>query len=237
MANPDPDRKTGIGADQISDGTIGPFELATTNEETGSAEPQPDEVLHGHDETGSDRKLKFKRAEAPNIDVDNTNFDKALYKDTPLTTLQETLDYLDEIIGIFKQGVKEHIFFPGKSTDYGNYAVSALPANSNGNFSFTIPQDFNVLVELKLLFIPVNTIVGTQTIDISSEYGQVGEISSMHSESDAGLIITGTADYITSRDISSIFSNLAAGDACGLNWKNNNIGTTINVLAIELRYT
>jgi len=188
MANPDQDRKTGIDADQISDGAIGPYELATTNEGIGSAEPNADEVLHGHSETGEERKLKFKRAEAINVDTDTTNFDGKL---TPLDdTVQKALDTLDDALGEIFDDVRQVLFRPERVNEYITYKVLKFGPGGTSKFTFMIPENAENILSIQFVFVP-DAEIEEETIDLEANYGSVGEPSDMHNESATDVLIEG----------------------------------------------
>ena len=117
-----------------------------------------------------------------------------------------------------------------------DYRVHNISAAGNSNLAFRIPVDFLSLNTLRVYFIPINTIAGGKDVDLNSDYASSGEISNTHSESSVSFPIAGTANVIEFLDISGVFTNISAGDFCGLNWKNNTIGTTISILTIEMNY-
>ncbi|MDX1372240.1 MAG: hypothetical protein R3321_07205 [Nitrososphaeraceae archaeon] len=229
----DPDRRTTIDGDQITDGTVSPEELATTNQEI-SQDPLPDEVLHGHSSSGSDKKLQFKRAEALNVDVDTSNFDNALTINED--TVQKALDKLDDIVGTFIAGIKEIVFRPERVNNVGDYKVKKLGQGATEYFTFYVPQDFNELIQIDFVFVPDNTIASGKTVSLDSDYAQVGQNAFTNSESLSNVPITGVANIITLLEISGVYTQLTARNFCGFKLNLNNIGTTINSLGIRLRY-
>lgn len=127
-------------------------------------------------------------------------------------------------------------FQPEYNNDKGDYLVHYIAAGGSSFFSFAIPSDFKTLTKLVMVAIPNNT-SGAGDMDLSSDYGKVGEQYNAHSESNAAVPFSGTAGELTEIDISSVFSSLEAGDSCGLFLDQNGITGGINYLCILLQYT
>lgn len=132
--------------------------------------------------------------------------------------------------------VKTVFFRPERVGTVGDYKVKAMGQGGNENFTFLVPQDFQSLTSLELVYAPVNTVDPGKTADLNSDYGSIGESITTHSETVLGNPVTGTAGIFSTMDISGVFSNMSAGDICGININLNNIGTTLNVFGIRLRY-
>ena len=130
----------------------------------------------------------------------------------------------------------EILFQPVFNNDKGDYKVDYLAAGGSSFFSFRIPWDFVKLDKLVMLAIPNNT-SSSGDMDLSSDYGKVGEPYNAHSESNAAVPFVGTADELVEIDISSVFSALEAGDACGLFLDQNGITGGVNYLGILLQYS
>lgn len=142
---------------------------------------------------------------------------------------------LDNIKGLVLN--KARFFLPNtnSSSSKGDYTVAAIGANASLNLTFHVPADFVSLVSIKVIFI-ANANVVAETIDLTSDYGLIGEVLNFNSESDLGSVLNATIDTIEEKDISSVYSSLLPNHICGLTWKNNAVGTGINILGIELRY-
>ena len=133
---------------------------------------------------------------------------------------------------------KSEFFLPNTNASgtKGNYSIASVNANGNISLTFHIPDDFVTLMSIVLHYIPTGTIAGGKTIDLSSDYALPGQIFSFNNETDVGVALTGTADVLETQDLASVFSSLQASHQCGINWKNNSIGTTISIVGIELIY-
>lgn len=142
---------------------------------------------------------------------------------------------LQEIVGLVLD--KARFFLPNtnSSAAKGDYTVAAIGANASLNLTFHVPADFVTLVSLKVFFIANGNVVA-ETIDLNSDYGLLGQVLDFNSESDLGSALNASTDTIEEKDISSVFSSLLPNHICGLTWKNNSVGTGINILGIELRY-
>lgn len=130
-------------------------------------------------------------------------------------------------------------FLPDVNGNDGNHRIRTLSASANFNFEFAIPSDFNSLVSIEMIMAPTAGAAGSgKDVDLSSSYGNPGELTNFHSETDASSTYNfGTASTFAAIDISSVFSSLSANDICGLNWDNMSVGGTINIYAIKLIYT
>lgn len=169
--------------------------------------------------------------DASEIDTDTTNFDGALTSADD--TVQKALDTLDDVVGGMR--VRQWNYpAPDTNASYGDYRVLALGNNSSATMSFSIPDDFVSLISLEVVFIPSGPVSGS--IDLQSDYGAIGELSTTHSESALAVPITATTGIITAFNVAQIFTNLSAGDFCGLYWKNNAVGNTTNVVFIRIKY-
>ncbi len=142
---------------------------------------------------------------------------------------------LSEIKGLVLD--KARFFLPNTNTSgsKGNYLVATLGANASINLTFKIPSDFVSLVALEVFYI-VNATVAGQNIDLTSDYALAGQILNFNSESLLAEAFSGTIDIIGVQDIAEVFTGLVADHICGLTWKNNAIGTGLNILGIKLRY-
>lgn len=136
------------------------------------------------------------------------------------------------------QAGTKSVFFPagGNVDQSGDHSGIQLMANGDDFVEFRVPSDFTTLVSIVAVEIPVNTNAAAD-IDLDSDYGSPGEDAQTHSESDASLTFSVTANEITALDVSSVFSSLSAGDLCGLHISNNAVTGGALLLGITLEYT
>jgi len=130
-------------------------------------------------------------------------------------------------------------WFPAEtSANYmTSYRVRTIGATGVFNFDFRVPHDFNSIVSLVMICAPNATFGAAGAIDLESEYGAAGESVTNHNETDSLTGLSGTADVWQEIDISSVFTALAAGDYCGVDFSHiSGISTTVNYLGIRLRY-
>lgn len=148
-------------------------------------------------------------------------------------TVADALDTLDGAIPTTKE-----VFF--NATDYnvnvGDFRMRSIGGTASHRFTFAVPDDFVSLTSLELLAVSNGTNTG-RDIDISSDYGAVGENYFNHSETDTTSTYDFTVNEITALDISGIYSSLAAGDFCGLFVDHNSVGFGINYLGIKMVYS
>lgn len=141
----------------------------------------------------------------------------------------------------FSQGVRRELFKDVfySATDYsGNrndYRGRNIAGSGSHRFTFYVPDDFESLDTLVLVGIAAATVVDVD-IDLHSDYALAGQDSQVNSESDVVSTFSFTVNEITEQDITTVFSNLAAGHYCGIFVDHNAIGTTVTYLGIRLRY-
>jgi hypothetical protein len=134
-------------------------------------------------------------------------------------------------------GIIRSLFYPANSASPGTRGQHvAIAVGSNGaiNLEFAVPSDFGSLTTVAACFIPDGT-NASANIDIYSTYGGPGEVFNTHAESDTTITYSWTADEISLLDISSIFSSLAANDACGVQMDHNATGAG-DYIGIVLEY-
>ena len=124
----------------------------------------------------------------------------------------------------------------------GDHRVANIASASNFNFEFRVPADFLSIIKLVLILSPSSGADDPgQEIEISSDYGTMGEVINIHSESDLTSVydFTGLAGVFIELDISSIYTNISALDICGLfvNHPAPGVGVGgINYYGISLEY-
>lgn len=138
-------------------------------------------------------------------------------------------------------GITREVFFemPNPVSSYGNYSVQNVGSSSTIRLNFICPVDYVSLVSLELIVSPTSGAAQTsRNIDLFSSYGAVGEPSTQHSQSNTTTLynLSGTTDRWTAISASSVFTNLAAGDMCGLQVQQLSVGGTVRYLGIRLRY-
>ena len=159
-----------------------------------------------------------------------------------------TLQTTDDLVARYNDAApamasttKEIFYMAETSSNNGTFRVRSIGGTGAFRFNFFIPADFNTLVSLDLWGIPAAGAAGAgKDIDLTSEYGAVGEASNNHTETDTGTTydLTGTTQQITAvLDLSIVVTSLAAGDAVGIEVDHNGIGGGIDYLSVRLVYT
>lgn len=130
-------------------------------------------------------------------------------------------------------------FKPETNSNDGNHRMRSIAASAAFNFEFAIPDDFNALVSLEMIMAPTAGAAGSgKDVDLSSTYGAIGEVTNFHAETDTSSTYDfGTSLTFAAIDVSGVFTNLAAGDICGLEWDNNGVGGATYHYYIKLVYT
>lgn len=123
----------------------------------------------------------------------------------------------------------------------GTYRTETQGSAASDNYTFYIPDDFGTLVSFKVIGIPSAGAAGAgKDIDLSSEYGTLGEASNFHSETDTTTVydLTGTSGQLTEvLDLSVVLTSLAAGDFLGMQIDHMGIGGSIDYIGFKLIYT
>ena len=121
---------------------------------------------------------------------------------------------------------------------WGGVRINNNATTDYGHYTFVIPEDFDELVSLDLLFIPDSTTSNYQW-SLYSDYGASEESKDNHSESAVNQSLGSvTQNELTLYDVSGVFSSLAAGDLCALKVQSVETGTGELLLAgLRLRYT
>jgi hypothetical protein len=135
------------------------------------------------------------------------------------------------------EGAEKTVFSPINLSNslIGEYNTASIPKNSSGNISFTVPRDLIILTSLDLIGIPETTQTGAN-IDLSSTYAGTGEVYNNHAETDTVITYDLVAGVLNELDISSVFSELAGGDKCGLGIVHNSLSGKIDYLGVRLIY-
>jgi hypothetical protein len=126
------------------------------------------------------------------------------------------------------------------NSNFGNFRTRSIAATGAHRFTFHIPDDFGTLTKLRIIGIPSVGAAGAgKDIDLTTDYGAVGQAYNFYSETDTTTVydFTGTSNEITEViDLSIVMSNIGAGQHCGVLVDHNAIGGAIDYLGIELSY-
>jgi len=88
---------------------------------------------------------------------------------------------------------------------------------------------------LDIILVPAGTNVAAP-VDLTSDYGKIGELYNQHSESLSTTWELGTVNNFYAMNISGVFTNLTAGDFCGIQVDEGAFGFTTNYLGVKLKY-
>lgn len=121
------------------------------------------------------------------------------------------------------------------NSNNSNLRVRSIGGTGAHRFPFSIPADFNELVEVYLESLPANSFTD-QDIDLSSEYAAIGENFQTHAELDDTSVYSGVGNQWGKLDLSSVLSALASGDIGGVFVDHKGIGTTVFYGRLVLRY-
>lgn len=154
----------------------------------------------------------------------------------------------DPRLGLGEGG--RRLYFPiadsyGDSTHVivGDHVVNSLSKSSGSQIviPFKIPSDFASLTSLKVVIIPTTgAALSNRNLDLTSDYGSLGELYNQHSESNTTITynLTGFGNRFTTLDVSSVFTSLSGGDYCGLTITNgSDMGGVIYYVGVLIQYT
>lgn len=119
--------------------------------------------------------------------------------------------------------------------NFGDYRVQNISGTGAFRFTFDVPDNFVSLVSLVMRCIAQADVVD-ESIELFSDYGTPGELFDANSEDDTTSLFSFTEDEIAELDISSVFTNLAAGQSCGVFIDHKGIGTSIKYLGVRMVY-
>jgi hypothetical protein len=125
------------------------------------------------------------------------------------------------------------------NANLGNHRVRNIAGTGGHRFEFRIPDDFLSLNSLSLICVPGSGTDGSgKDIDLHSDYFSSNEAYNNHTESDTTSTydFTGQLNKGTELDVTAVFTNISAGDKCGLFVDHNSIGGTISYIGIEIDY-
>ncbi len=122
------------------------------------------------------------------------------------------------------------------SASTGRYAAVLLNASGEDAYTtFTIPDDFNAMVEAVVIVAPAATQAAANW-DIYSTYNAIGEDDSGTLESDLASTYNVTNDELFEVDISGVLSALAKGDVVGIFFRQSTAGHNVDVLGVRFKY-
>lgn len=139
-------------------------------------------------------------------------------------------------------GGNKVIFLSGTNYDgnEGNYRIKALAATGAQRFAFYMPDELNSIVSFKAIGIVSAGAAGaSRDIDLSSDYGTIGEASNQHTESDTGSTYdyTGKSGQLAEvLDLTAVLSLVSAGDYMGIFIDHKGIGGSIDYIGFKLVY-
>ena len=133
---------------------------------------------------------------------------------------------------------KEYFTPADPDTAHGTYRARSVASGGSHQFNFKVPHNFESIASLVIVGYPTAGAAGTgKDIDLTSEYGALGQSKAVHTESDTTATYDlGTTDVIFELDLAPVFTSLAAGDYCGILVDQQVVGGTVYYLGIRLRY-
>ncbi len=126
---------------------------------------------------------------------------------------------------------------PDYNSNYNNRRVRSIGGSGSFRFPFYVPKHFLGILTVKLIGYPVSGAGGAgRDIDLAGEYTlDSGDSATQYTFSETtSTYDTGTDDTRWEQDITSLFTNLAAGADGGIFVDHNSIGGTINYIGVEI---
>jgi hypothetical protein len=145
--------------------------------------------------------------------------------------------------GLRRSMTDKTIFFPVTQgtngiTDYGRYPVAVISlATDAARTIFHIPDDFNKLIEAKLVVIPCVTLTAAQW-NIGTTYASAGETYNYHNKLNNTSTYNVTIDVMTEIDFTSLLQtpDVSAGDYVGVVAGMRDDTHDYRVLGVRLKY-
>lgn len=121
-----------------------------------------------------------------------------------------------------------------EDTYYTCFLINA--AADDAYLIFHVPHDFTSLTEAVVVNIPVAT--ATHRLNFYTYYGANGETRATHSESILDQDVAETGAFLSERDISAMFSSLAANDHVGIKVVGDATNISNNrILGVRIKYS
>lgn len=160
---------------------------------------------------------------------------------SPNSKLHQIIDALNTVhlTEIEKLRHKKVFFTVEANSLWNDYKVRSVGASAGHRATFYIPEDAVSVESIEMLgFIDSAAAGSGKSISLNSDYCTAGEIYNTHSESDTIVNdFTGLGDKLAAIDISSVFTNVEAGDVCGISYAHLSIGGYIRYAGIKVKYT
>lgn len=143
--------------------------------------------------------------------------------------------------GAARLAAEAEVFFDvgNPNSNQGDYRVRLRNENQPWRMNFVVPDNFGELISLEAIGFTAPGAQGSgKNIDLFSDYGGPGESFQTHSESnttDTFDLGANAGDHF-SVPIDSVFSQLAAGDRCGVLIDLNGVGGNVFWIGIKLKY-
>lgn len=139
--------------------------------------------------------------------------------------------------GSYLTGIEKEIFFQAVPSDanLGDFRTQSVASGAIWRFNFYAPSDFSSLKSLEVILIPAGTNTAAP-VDLFYDCGSVGEAYNSNSGTLSTTWNLSTANRIHSMNVSGVFSDLGAGDFCGIQIDEGAFGFASNYLGIRLKY-
>jgi len=157
---------------------------------------------------------------------------------TPLIRVYRIINLDPLVIEIAMSNIGEvkYIVYPAETNNTNEqYRARRISSNANFSFNFSIPLDFVSIESINLIGWAEDPASGT--INLTSNYGAIGEDNQVHNESLVGISFVHPVDHIKfGIDLSGVLTDVEAADTGAVNIKQNNVGAQISYTMIELYY-
>ena len=101
----------------------------------------------------------------------------------------------------------------------GQFPTALINSTNAVYFKMRVPSDFTQTVTAVIVMIPDTT--ETIQYDVDTNFGAVGELYNVHSDSITDATASATVNVILQTDISTSLTGLAAGDYLGINFSSD----------------
>lgn len=125
------------------------------------------------------------------------------------------------------------------SANWGNWRVDTVGGTGTTRLPINVPSSARVISSVKIRFFVASGAAGSgRNIDLTTEYCSVGNSYNQYTQSDTTSTydFTGLTDKLTELDVTSLFTNLAAGMAGTILLNNNAIGGNLYLTGVIINY-
>jgi len=128
------------------------------------------------------------------------------------------------------------MFFQADGCDHdcGYWKTKEVTASGMGLFSFYVP--FNMVSIQQIKLVGISNVTGNKSIELYSQYAGIGDDKDTNEESDLAKTFDLISEQFFELDISSVFTNIAAGEHGTIQIAHKAVGGSLYYRGIKVKY-